>query len=328
MTQKLSRREFIGLLPPASLALAYGCSKQPAGSSVTNIDPGPVTKVALIKTADRTSGVQKATELIGIPDLGQKKVVVKPNFNTADPPPASTHNDTLRQIMIELQDHGAHDITLAERSYQPFDEVIRLKGIDTMADELNFDIVNLNTTGTSPYDHTALHWQDGFNFPNIISSADYLVTTCCLKTHSSGGGFTMSLKLSAGMLASSHMSEMHQSARIRSMIAEINLAYKPDLIIMDGVKAFLAGGPSRGTECSPEVIVAGTDRIAVDVVGLAILREQGSTQNPGKMFEQEQIARAAELGIGIKYPRQIEFITDDSASADYAQKLSEIILQG
>lgn len=328
MTQKLSRRKFIGLLPPASLALAYGCSKQPVGSSVTNIDPGPRTKVALIKTADRTAGVQKATELIGIPDLSGKKVVVKPNFNTADPPPASTHNDTLRQIMVELQGHGANNITLAERSYQPFDQVIRLKGIDTMADELNFNIVNLNTTGTSAYDHTALHWQNGFNFPDIISSADYLVTTCCLKTHSSGGGFTMSLKLSVGLLASAHMSEMHQSSRMRSMIAEINLAYKPDLIIMDGVKAFIAGGPSQGVERSPEVIVAGTDRVAVDVVGLAILREQGSTQNPGKLFEQEQIARAAELGIGIKYPRQIEFVTDDPVSAAYADKIQGFIAQG
>ena len=328
MTSDLSRRKFIGLLPAGALALTYSCSRDPQSSPIETSDPGTVTTVALVKTADRSAGVKKVTELIGIPDLSGMKVVVKPNFNTADPPPASTHNDTLRQIMLELKGHGANNITLAERSYQPFDEVIRLKGIDTMSDEMNFNIVNLNATATSPYNHSALHWQNGFNFPDVISSADYLVSTCCLKTHSSGGGFTMSLKLSVGLLASAHMSEMHQSARIRSLIAEINLAYKPDLIIMDGVKAFKSGGPSRGTECSPEVIVAGTDRVAIDVVGLAILMEQGSSQITGKLFEQEQISRAADLGIGIKYPRQIEFLTDDEPSAAYAQKLEEIIARG
>jgi len=328
MTRKIGRRHFLGLLPAGTFALTYGCSKDSTGPSGYTPDTSNTTTIALKKTADREAGVRAVSELLGIPDLTGKKVVLKPNFNTADPPPASTHNDTLRQIVTELQGHGASEITLAERSYQPFDEVIRQKGIDIMAADMGFEIVNLNTAATTTYTRSSLHWQNGFRFPDIVSTADYLVCTCCLKTHSSGGGFTMSLKLSVGLLPSLHMSEMHQSARIRSMIAEINLAYKPDLIILDGVKAFISGGPSRGVERSPEVILAGTDRIAIDVVGLAILREQGSTQNTGKLFEQEQISRAVDLGLGVRFPRQIEFLTDDPESAAYAGKLTEIISQG
>ncbi len=328
MNRDISRRNFLGLLPAGTLALAYGCSKDDVSPSGYTPDLSENTKVALIKTGDRTAGVNKVTELIGIPDLSGKKVVIKPNFNTADPPPASTHNDTLRQIVTELQTRGATGLTLAERSYHPFDDVIRQKGIDTMATEMGFDIVNLNTAPTSIFSHPSLHWQNGFQFPDLINTSDYLVCTCCLKTHNSGGGFTMSLKLSVGLLPSLHMSEMHQSTWIRSMIAEINLAYKPDLIIMDGVKAFITGGPSSGIERSPEVIVAGTDRVAIDIVGLAILREQGSTQITGKLFEQEQITRAVDLGLGIKYPRQIEFLTDDQESKAYSEKLSTIIMQG
>ena len=78
----------------------------------------------------------------------------------------------------------------------------------------------------------------------------------------------------------------------------------------------------------PDVIVAGTDRIAIDVVGLAVLREQGSPQITGKLFEQEQISRAVDLGLGIRFPRQIEFLTGDPESEAYAAELTEIIMQG
>jgi len=328
MTGKITRRNFLSLLPAGTMALACGCSKDAESPTGFTPDLSDFTTIALQKTGDRKAGVKKVVELIGLPDLTGKKVVLKPNFNTADPPPASTHNDTLRQIISELQLHGATGITLAERSYQPFDEVIRLKGIDAIASEMGFDIVNLNTAATSTFTHPSLHWQNGFRFPDIINASDFLVCTCCLKTHNSGGGFTMSLKLSVGMLPSLHMSEMHQSLRIRSMIAEINLAYRPDLIIMDGVKAFITGGPSSGIERSPEVVLAGTDRIAIDVAGLAILIEQGSPQITGKLFEQEQIARAVDLGLGIEFPRQIKFITTDPESESYANRLTEIIGAG
>jgi len=47
-----------------------------------------------------------------------------------------------------------------------------------------------------------------------------------------------------------------------------------------------------------------------------------------KIFEQEQIKRAVELGLGISKPDQIEFITPDKPSREYAQKLKSILAQG
>ena len=68
----------------------------------------------------------------------------------ADPPPASTHNDTLSQLVLELQDRGASEITIAERSYQPFNSVIAQKGIDMLAEELNFNILNIERSWIYP----------------------------------------------------------------------------------------------------------------------------------------------------------------------------------
>ncbi|MFN8489034.1 MAG: hypothetical protein U0350_15715 [Caldilineaceae bacterium] len=45
----------------------------------------------------------------------------------------------------------------------------------------------------------------------------------------------------------------------------------------------------------------------------------------GAIFEQAQIARAVELGVGVKGPDQIELVTGDPASAAYAQQIQAIL---
>jgi uncharacterized protein (DUF362 family) len=114
------------------------------------------------------------------------------------------------------------------------------------------------------------------------------------------------------------------------MIAEINQVYTPSLIVLDGIEAFVDGGPMKGTRRKADVILAGTDRIAVDAVGLSILKGLGSNKNimEKKIFEQEQVARAVELGIGIKSPEQIEIVTEDAESKKYADRFTEILLNG
>ena len=99
---------------------------------------------------------------------------------------------------------------------------------------------------------------------------------------------------------------------------------------MDAMEAFVDGGPMKGTVKNANVIVAGSDRVAIDAVGVAILKELGSNENimGRKIFEQEQIKRAAELGLGISKPEQIQLITADKTSANYAQKLKTILAKG
>jgi uncharacterized protein (DUF362 family) len=123
------------------------------------------------------------------------------------------------------------------------------------------------------------------------------------------------------------MSELHGSSNQRRMIAEINAAYEPDLVLLDGVEAFTTGGPESGKRVNANIILAGTDRIAIDAIGVAILRRFGTTSevSRGAIFEQEQIARAVQLGIGIKDPQQIELITDDRDSAEYAKPVRAIL---
>jgi uncharacterized protein (DUF362 family) len=126
------------------------------------------------------------------------------------------------------------------------------------------------------------------------------------------------------------MSELHSSRYQRQMIAEINTAYSPDLVVLDGVEAFVDGGPHVGKRVNANVILAGTDRVAIDAVGVAILRQLGTTPevSKGKIFEQEQIKRAAELGLGVKSADQIKIVTGDKESEEYAKKVREELERG
>jgi uncharacterized protein (DUF362 family) len=210
------------------------------------------------------------------------------------------------------------------------------KGIFDLAEKLGFDIVNLEEISAEGWIHLHprdSHWKDGFHFPRAYLEAESIVQTCCLKTHAYGGHFTLSLKNSVGMVPRNgypYMRELHRSPYQRQMIAEINTAYSPDLIVLDGVEAFTDGGPSRGTRVEAGVILAGSDRVAIDAVGVAILRSLGTTPevSRGPIFEQEQIARAVELGLGIKSPAQIQFVTDDAESEDFARRLEDVLQEG
>jgi uncharacterized protein (DUF362 family) len=117
---------------------------------------------------------------------------------------------------------------------------------------------------------------------------------------------------------------------MRKMIAEVNTAYRPDLIVLDGIEAFTDGGPMQGTRKRADVILAGTDRIAIDAVGVALLKRLGSNSKimGSKIFEQGQIARAVELGLGVSGPEEIEIVTADEAGEAEAERLRAILAAG
>jgi len=286
-------------------------------------------KIALVRTDDRTSGVRKAIELLGINSLTGKSIFLKPNFNSSDAPPGSTHPDVLRTLVTWLKEVGAGEITVGDRSGMGNTEtVMRELGIFELGKELGFRTIVFDQLRSSEWVkifELAHHWNDGFLFAKPCLDCEAIVQTCCLKTHQYGGVFTMSLKNSVGMVAKqdrisgyNYMQELHTSNHQRKMIAEINTAYNPDLIVLDGVEAFVTGGPAKGQKAKPEVILAGTDRVAIDAVGVAVLRMHGATFKGG-IFEQDQISHAIELGLGVDGPERIEFVTGDEASRDYVE---------
>ena len=292
-----------------------------------------MSKVAVVSTKDRVYGVNKSLELLGINPVDGKNVIFKPNFNTADPIPASSSMETVKQLILKLKEMGAKSITIAERAGPAkTSEVFKEKGLYALAEELNFKIVDLTDIGRDEYilkNPDGNHWRKGFLFAKIYDEAECIIETCCLKTHMYGGHFTMSLKNAVGIVNKKNMSELHASKHQREMIAEINGVYKPDLIIMDGIITFVDRGPMEGTRVEGNVFVAGTDKIAIDAIGVAILRILGTTPEvtSGPIFEQDQIKRAVKLGLGVKSPKDIEFLTDSEESEKLVDQIKEKLAQ-
>lgn len=316
----------VALTPPNIASLfGRGAAKQTA-------------RVAFVKTTDRAAGVSRAIDLLGIKSFNGKDLFIKPNFNSADTPPGSTHIDTLAALIDKLRKMGGGPLTIGDRSGMGRTrEVMEAKDVFRLAKDAKVETIvfdDLAANEWTPIRKADTHWQRGFALPRPVLKAGGIVQTCCLKTHRFGGHFTLSLKNSVGLAAKrvpedsyNYMSELHGSPHQRRMIAEINAAYQPALIVLDGVDAFVTGGPESGKQVNAQIILAGTDRIAIDAVGVALLRYYGTTPevSRGKIFEQEQISRAVELGLGITGPNQIELVTNDPDSADYAKKIRAIL---
>jgi uncharacterized protein (DUF362 family) len=288
-----------------------------------------MTKVAVISTKDRVYGINKSLELLGLNPVEDKNVIFKPNFNTSDPFPASSSMETVKLLIKKLKELGAKSITVAERS-GPVNtaQTFEILGLYKLAKELDFKIVDLTDVPKGDYvlkNPEGCHWKEGFLFAKIYDEAECIIETCCLKTHRYGGHFTLSLKNAVGLVKKINMTELHASKHQRKMIAEINAVYKPDLIIMDGLIAFVDGGPMKGTRKKVNVFVAGTDKIAIDAVGVAILRILGTTLevSKGSIFDQDQIKRAVELGVGITSPHEIEFIYDSKEAEKLVEQIKE-----
>jgi uncharacterized protein (DUF362 family) len=291
-------------------------------------------RVAVVRTADRRRGVRDVLRLLDLRGIDGKRVVLKPNFNSADEAPASTHNDTLLQLIAEIRERGARSITLGESSGPPRTQgVMEAKGIFDLARDHRFDIVDFEQAADSDwvtFPAAGTHWPDGFALPRLVVDSEYTVSTCCLKTHGAGGVFTMSLKLSVGLTPKPIRRTMHRSPDMRRMIAELNTGYRPQLIVLDGVTAFTDGGPSRGVLKPANVMIAGHDRVAVDAVGLAVLKSLGSNDAimTRRIFEQEQIARAVELELGVAAADEIELVAGDAESRELVESLRPILALG
>jgi uncharacterized protein (DUF362 family) len=298
----------------------------------------PKSRVAIFRTEDRKSGVISSINTLKINPVKNKDVLIKPNFNTADPVPGSTHNDTLTALVEEVWKMGAKSVSLGERSYPPTKEVMEAKGVIPLMEKLDVRIINFDDladqdwVAVKPKDS---HWREGFRIARPVLEAECLISTCCLKTHQYGGGFTMSLKLHVGVVPTgrhgyNYMSELHGSPHQRKMIAEINAPFQPDLVVLDGIDAFVDGGPMTGKRAKGNVFLASTDRVAIDAVGVAVLKSLGSNDQIMKqeIFKQEQIARAAELGLGASSPAEIDLFPVDDQSSDYRNRIAAILEKG
>jgi uncharacterized protein (DUF362 family) len=153
----ISRRDFLKYSGAVGGALLFGLQEDLVMASSKS-------RVAFVGTEDRKSGVSLSIKALGINPVKNKNVLIKPNFNTADRTPGSTHNDTLVALVETVWEMGAKSIRLGERSYPRTRTVMEQKGILPLMEARDVEIIDFDDLDQkdwvkiTPEDS---HWQDG-----------------------------------------------------------------------------------------------------------------------------------------------------------------------
>jgi uncharacterized protein (DUF362 family) len=136
------------------------------------------------------------------------------------------------------------------------------------------------------------------SLPKRALRADKLVYSCCMKTHFRAD-FSLSLKLAFGFAKGSERLAFHLS-HLKEKLVDLNLVIHPSLIIMDGRKCFITGGPFSGEVREPNLILASADRIAMDVESIKTIESFDGAKLKDDPWSYTQIRHAVELGLGAK----------------------------
>jgi len=254
---------------------------------------------------DLLSSVRRSVELIGglekVVSAGDR-VMVKPNFNSPDPYPGSTDLDLLRTVVHLIKEAGAK-VTVGESAggiWRPTRIVLEKLGAVRALAEMGVEVIAFDDR---PRDWVTVKVGGDYlhevTVPRSAYEADRIVYVPCMKTHVVAR-FTLSLKLAMGIIHPGQRRGLHVR-NLERKVAEINLVWQPDLIIMDGRKAFVSGGPATGELVEPGVIMASGDMVAIDVEALKIL---GSYEANNRLLpnpcDSPQIATALRHGLGAK----------------------------
>jgi uncharacterized protein (DUF362 family) len=262
--------------------------------------------VGAVRTESISESLRKLQELIGIFSFLKKgqRILIKANINTYHKYPGNTDSQFLAELIKELYRIGVSEVIVGDMSTFLFAKNTRKNmrklGIEkeTLANNAKIIAFNELTKAcwiTVKY-NAAVHWPHGFRIPKIVYEVDHIINLSIVKAHLLAG-YTGALKNIIGIISVKDRLKLHSGYRIGTKIAELNLAWKPTINLMDCRKVFVSGGPFGGKLCEPNIVLASPDRIACDIVGLAILKTYGM-RFKSSVWHNSQIARARELKLG------------------------------
>jgi len=227
------------------------------------------------------------------------RVLIKPNINTADSSPASSDPAFIQAVVELVVAAGASQVIVGDSStfYQnTIKNLEKLNLFELEKIDSRIKIVSFDNGKWIKKKIVGGNFLKSISVPEILDQVDKIIFLPCLKTHYIAK-FTGALKLGVGLMKPIERMSLH-TARTEEKIAELNLAFQPDLIIMDGRKCFIAGGPSKGELREPNLILASTSRLVIDLAEIKIIQSFPGNSlaniNPEDFI---QIKRSKEIGI-------------------------------
>ncbi|MDR2527861.1 MAG: DUF362 domain-containing protein [Synergistaceae bacterium] len=275
-----------------------------AGKAIVGIGRG-VDHAAVVAQA-----IANAGGLEGVVSKGDT-VIIKPNLSSSRGTltyPGNTDYRVVAEVVQQARALGAGRVIVAEGAGtgKPLsDPTIRLIRFNTIE---GVEFLDLNTIPreecyyvSSPKKLT----EEPIYMPKIYVDADVVISVPKLKTNYAVGP-SLGLKNGFGAPPKPLMNDgtawkwgLHNRG-IENSIVEINLLRKPDFVVIDGIVAGEGNGPTNNDPVDAQIVLAGTDVMAVDTIASYFM---GFT--PQKL---PHLKLAAENGLGEYRMEHIEVV--------------------
>ncbi len=259
---------------------------------VSRASAGPDLKASIKLCLDALGGLDRLVQ-------PGDSVLLKPNYNSNDPSPATTDPAFLRAVAELVREAGADRVAIGDSSGLPWLPTRRTLGSLGITDELRDIGDELLLFDELAFVHVRIdgRYLDSIGIAERAYHASKIIYLPCMKTHRLAR-FTMSLKLGMGLVDPADRPGMHMR-NLEQKLAEVNKAIGPDLVIMDGRRSFVTGGPDSGQVETPGLILCSGDQVAIDVEGLKTIRSYGARNRlEGDIWGLPLLVRAVEMGIG------------------------------
>ena len=225
------------------------------------------------------------------------RVLVKPAINSPFAFPATTDLNLIRTV-VELVRTKTQSVTIGDSSgfiHKPTRDAFDGMGLTGLARELDVPLLDFDEHAWTLREADGARRLTEVHTTTKLDEFDRIIFLPTMRTHA-WARITMALKVGMGLLPVKDHKNMHRTA-LKEMIAEMNLYFTPDLVILDGRKCFISGGPDQGEERAPELMFASTGRTAVDIEAVKVLKSLGADKLEMPAEDVPMIRTALELGI-------------------------------
>lgn len=291
-TSRLDRRSFLRRLARATLgaagagalALAFWDRRGPrpaeeiaAGEPLPDFSiPDLAGRVAIAHGAERAKTVAAALAAMGGIERFVRRgdrVLLKVNAAFAAPPilGATTHPELVTEVCRRCFQAGAGQVTVTDNPINDPASCFALTGIAAAARSAGARLVLPSDERFESYSvpnaRLIRHWPV---LGGPLRRVDKVIGLAPVKDHHRSGA-SLTLKNWYGLLGG-RRNIFHQE--IHTIIAELAMLIKPTLVILDGTVSMMRNGPTGGSLDdlkATHTLIAGTDPVAVDAAGAALL---------------------------------------------------------
>lgn len=233
--------------------------------------------VSMVKGADRRANIRRSLDLIAdeiMEAVGDRQVIIKPNFVSTSIELAATHADHIRGILDFLGSFYKRKIIVAEAAAG--DTRVGYKNFNyySLLDEYDLELPDLNR---EPFEIVTI--EDSIGRPltvkvsrMLLSPDNYRISAARLKTHDVVV-VTLSIKnMAVGSVLTPDKVKVHQKIRRTNLnIAKLAGLVWPDLAVIDGLEGMEGDGPTFGDPINVGVAISSTDPLAADRVACEVM---------------------------------------------------------